>query len=308
MTTLNLVKPDNFFCSDEARSRQENLLGSAPRADVWFMLEYNGRWGSQAFAESDIAAEVKDKVNAQLARIPRSRLLLIKQSDSQDDHIAFFAAISVAEEPRLYHFTLSSYKQLLELDLEAIADGRDKYADAVVSEHLLLVCTNGLRDKCCARNGVPAYRDLSSQFGAPIWQSTHHGGHRYGANMLAMPHGLSYGQVDQDGGVQAVQAYLDEQVWLDNLRGRTIYDQVAQAAEGLLRRETGLLGVDDLQFAGEQMLEDSLTEVRFTEHRSDAVHEIILRTRTSEEMIFVSCEGDKQSPLVTYELVKHTEI
>ena len=33
----------NFSCSDLARQHDMPLIGSAARADIWFLLEYSGR-------------------------------------------------------------------------------------------------------------------------------------------------------------------------------------------------------------------------------------------------------------------------
>jgi len=79
-----------FFCSLQSRSFDESPLGSAPSANVWFMLEYNGRWGSKALEESNIPEEVKDYLTSQLENIEKSRLLLVKQKRDKEKGVTFF--------------------------------------------------------------------------------------------------------------------------------------------------------------------------------------------------------------------------
>lgn len=296
------TKPDDFFCSIESRLHEEDLLGSAPQADVWFMLEYAGRWGSKAFDESDLDAEIKAQVNAQLAQIRNSRLLLVKQDGAPEGGLRFFAAVATASPPTLYEFTLSDYSELGEIDLAALAAGDTRYADRIVDRKMMVVCTNGLRDQCCALNGMKAYMALKAEFPNAVWQSSHHGGHRYSANMLAMPHGLSYGKMDQEG-EDIVRKYLAGEMPLGHLRGRSTLPGPAQAAEGLLRAQNGARSPKAYAFESLQALQDDQFQVVFRELDSGDQREVVVKQHKSEEMIYVSCVGDKQSPLIQYELI-----
>jgi hypothetical protein len=305
MTETTQVKPADYFCSIHSRELDEEPLGSAPRADVWFMLEYAGRWGSKAFEESNIADDVKAGVNAQLAEVPNTRLLLVKQGAQPEGEISFFAALANASPPQLYRFALPNYEALLNLDLAQLAQGDATYAANKVDEPIFVVCTNGLRDQCCALNGVKAHAALSDRFGQHVWQSTHHGGHRFGANLLAMPWGLSYGRMDRGDAVKTVEILLNGGLPLEDFRGRSSYAEAGQAAEGLLRRASGIEGIEDVRLVAQRALSDNEWEFGF-ESRAGEPHTVQVRRVVHDEMIYASCVGDKQSPVVHYELIQHS--
>lgn len=294
-----------FFCSLQSRDFEEKPLGSAPRADVWFMLEYGGRWGSKAFAESGISEEIKARVNQQLEGIPNSRLLLIKQGRGQKDGIVFFAALPHREPAELYRFEFEDYAELPALDLAALGRGDEQFAGVRSTEPLILVCTNGLRDKCCARNGAPAFQSLSAEFGDLIWQSTHHGGHRFSANMLFMPEGLSYGRMDLGEGSETVAALLRAEMPLQNLRGRSSYEKIEQAAEGLLREHSSLRDLQALRLIESRAISEGEWRVRFGEQSNGKEHEVDVQRVETGQVAYASCIGDKQVPMVEYELLEH---
>ncbi len=303
MTETIDAKPVDFFCSIESRQHEEGLLGSAPRADVWFMLEYAGRWGSKAFEDSSLDANLKAQVNGQLADIPNSRLLLVKQDGAPTDGFRFSAARAAAESPTLHEFTFNDYNELGAIDLAALGAGDAQYDGQLSKRKLVLVCTNGLRDQCCALHGVKAYGALKAEFGDSVWQSSHHGGHRYSANMLAMPHGLSYGKMDEEGEA-VVRSYLAGEMPLDHLRGRSTLPGPAQAAEGLLRAQSGVRAPEAYTFDALEELDNAQFAVRFREADSGATKTVTIQQHTSAELIYVSCVGDKQSPLIEYELIE----
>lgn len=296
--------PD-FFCSLQSRSFDESPVGSAPSADVWFMLEYNGRWGSKALKESNITDNVKIYLNSQMDAIEKSRLLLIKQKRDREEGITFFAAITNTSSPKFYRFELNDYKELLTIDLKELVRADGQFDEYLISDPLFFVCTNGVRDKCCARNGVPTFEALSKEFGASVWQSSHHGGHRFSANMLVMPYGLSYGRMELGASSDTVQAFLNNEMPLKNLRGRTNYSKLDQAAEAFLRGEMGETHPLALELKSSNKLDDEEWEVIFKHRESKRIHAVRIHRHESDTMAYVSCIGDKQAPIVKYALLDH---
>jgi hypothetical protein len=308
MTEIIDHNSPDFFCSLQSRSFEENPLGTAPSAKIWFMLEYNGRWGSKAFEESSIPDNVKSGVTSQLDQIEKSRLLLIKQKSDKQPSLTFFAALADVNPPQLYRFELSDYSDLLNINLVGLAKGVKRYEENVVSEPLFLVCTNGLRDKCCARNGVPAFQALSDEFGEIIWQSTHHGGHRFSANMLAMPYGLSYGRMDLGESSDTVKAFLRNEMPLENLRGRSSYAKMDQAAEALLRSQIGSKDPNGLHLVSSYALNDENWKVIFETSDKNLQYSVGVNRKTTDTLAYISCIGDKQAPVVKYSYLEHAII
>lgn len=293
------------FCSLESIEANEALLGTAPRANVWFALEYYGRWENKAFEQSSIAAEIKDHVNKQLKLIPESRLLLIKQRPrAAGDGIRFFAAVPAADSPALYRMELADYSDLLSLDLVSIAAQNLRYMAALSEEPLFLVCTNGHRDQCCALHGAAAYAALSSEFGDLVWESSHHGGHRFAGNLLALPVGLSFGRLRADNAAGVVRSALEGKLDLDHFRGRTAYIEPAQAGEILLRRELGLDALGAVKLTASGPAGDGRWELHFAE-RGGQTHRVVVERSEGPEQIHVSCGDSKTSPLAHYRLLEH---
>lgn len=293
----------DFFCSLESLEAEEDLAGSAPRADVWFLLEYSGKWAHAAFKESSIPDDVKDYVNGALAQIPESRLLLVK-NDQQREGIAFFAALAAVDAPLLYRFELKDYNDLLALDLVALARG-DAAFDAQRSEEpVFVICTTGLRDRCCALHGVAAYQALAAAAPGQVWESTHHGGHRFAANLLQMPQGLSYGRLRADSALGVLDAARQGRLALAHLRGRSRLAEPQQAAEILLRRQLDLDAEGALAFKGAGELSPDSWEVRFD--ASGQEHVVALARQETGRQVHLSCGVEELGPVVQYQLIEES--
>jgi hypothetical protein len=291
------------LCSVESIEAQEQLVGTAPRADVWFLLEVPGRWGNKALKESSIPDEVKTYLETQVTQVPEARLLLIKRSQESHEGITFFAAISTAQPPVLYRFNMRDYTELFDLDFSAIANQDPRFESSRIQEPLFVMCTNGLRDQCCAVHGLACYQALSKSYPGLVWESTHHGGHRFAANFLHLPHGLSFGRLRPDSAPDVVQMGLDGRIAFYHYRGRTIYPEPIQAAEALLRRGIGIEGVDALSLQHSEQLSDGQWRARFA--GAGDIFEIIVQGQETGAQVHLSCGDEKLSPVVEYFLVEN---
>jgi len=106
-----------------------------------------------------------------------------------------------------------------------------------VEEPLYFVCTNGQRDLCCARYGLPVYKCLRDLVGDRVWQTTHLGGHRFAPNVLALPQGVLYGRVNPNDVGQFVEQVDAGYLSRPHVRGRSTFPPEAQVAEVLLDEE-----------------------------------------------------------------------
>ena len=101
---------------------------------------------------------------------------------------------------------------------------------------LLLVCTHGKHDACCAKYGLPVYeamRDLVDE--GWLWQCSHVGGDRFAGNVVCLPEGVYYGRVGAGDALALVEEHLAGRVQLDLYRGRSCYSFRVQAAERAVR-------------------------------------------------------------------------
>jgi hypothetical protein len=293
-----MVTLSTHVCSVESLELNEPLLGTAPRADVWFGLEVPMPWGKRALEDSNILDEVKAHLNAQVKAVPEGRLVLIRQSGNLRDGISFFAALSAATPPVLYHFHFTDYKDLLDLDLQSIVTQNPIHQHALTVEQTFFICTNGRRDQCCAVHGPAAFRAAREKFGDAVWESTHHGGHRFAANLLALPSGLSYGRLRPDNAAAVVQDALDGKISHALLRGRSTYVEPVQAAEGLLAQDLRD-GSGELRMVSGVPVGDQRWRVRFT--RNGTAHDVVIALEEIGQT-HQSCGDDKMGPMMKYSL------
>ena len=99
-----------------------------------------------------------------------------------------------------------------------------------------LVCTNGKKDKCCSLKGLPVFKALKKVDTFNAFQCSHVGGDRFAANVLLMPAGIYYGRIKMEDVPALISATKQNQILLKNLRGRSKYNFLHQAADYFLRK------------------------------------------------------------------------
>jgi len=299
------------FCSLYSLDHHEPLYATAMPTRFFFLLEYPFPWGNRAFEESDIAEEVKRHLKAMTKEIPESKLLLIKRGNRARKEFNFYFAIAGEEQPALYAFRFHQYAQLLDLDWAKLVEGGDaNLEERRAGKHLLLVCTNGKRDLCCAKFGLPTLRAateyLSRDPNWEVWQSSHVGGHRFAPNVLALPWGLLFGRVFPPEVGSLIEDLKNKQVSLHLLRGRTCWEAHVQAAEAHLRRKTEEYKIDAYRLTSTSQLAPDRWEVRFSETSGNRKHTLTIQREAESEQVFESCQFDKTTPIVNYVLMHHS--
>ncbi len=291
----------NFFCSDLAWEYGIPLIGTATRGDIWFLLEYAGRWGAKAFEESTLSQEVKDYINATRLKDVEVRVLLIKQNQSRyREGYRFLVGQTHPLEPRLYEYHLDDYVDLLNIDVNSLVDGQPGDSAHLRTEPLYLVCANGKRDQCCSIYGPGTYQAMLEEAGDSVWQCSHIGGHNQAPITLFFPYGVNYGHTTPSEARRLVRAYRQGKVGLHHYRGRVCYETHIQAAEHFWREQTGILDLPGMRI-------DSASEVRTNEWEihisgidgSNAMRMHILR-RISDYEIPITCTQQKTAPVSSF--------
>ncbi|MCZ7589810.1 MAG: hypothetical protein M5U27_13335 [Gaiella sp.] len=274
------TKEQRPFCAAGSEARGEPLVATASRIDHWILIEYRGAWRRDVLGGSLLSPRLKARLREQLATLRPSRLLFVRQPERRDESgRRVFLATSRPGRERLLGLEVEHQEDLHDVDLAGALAGDSALGDAV-SHPLLVVCTHGKRDRCCARHGRPLYEALRDAAPAgEVWQSTHVGGDRFAGNVVALPHGTYHGRVEP-GDVPGLLAALGANgVDLGHYRGRSAYSFPVQAAERALRGSEGLLGVDELALVGSERSADDAWRVRFrtpdgATHRLDVVAEL----------------------------------
>jgi len=292
------------YCSDLSRQADEPLIGSASPTKRYLCLEYGMAWGEKALEESELPDAVKLHINEFAISYLQTKALLIRRQVFKTSPLMLFLALAAESDPFVLGFALEEYEQILEMDFAQILEDPGQYAANRWEKPLLLVCTNGRRDLCCTRYGLPVLNSLQhATAGSPtplIWQSTHMGGHRFAANLLVLPYGLLYGRVDPESAMQILASAHQRTVYLPNLRGRTAYLPPAQAAELQLRQETGEFAIDGFKLLEVLEAGSGAWQVKFHGTKSDEIYVLNVRTEQTEQQIFESCRLDKSTPLMRY--------
>ena len=215
---------ERVYCSDLCLASGEPLLGSAVHVEVWLLLEYKPAWRPKALQDNDLA----DAARAWLARTVaaleeagvKARPQFIRRPETDGHEVNLF----IAKGGKLLRHRSPRYDALANLDIDAA-----EFEEA--REPQYFVCTNGQRDACCARYGLPTYARLREVVGERAWQTTHVGGHRFAPNVLALPQGALYGRVFESAVDDFVAAVEGGELALGHLRGRCAYPPAAQVAE-----------------------------------------------------------------------------
>ncbi len=286
-------------CSIISLEAKEEMFGTAPKVDVWFLLEYRGRWSGNAFQDSKIPGNVKARINDYLDSYPNSRLQLVKQKKRSDERIKFYIALSRETNPRLYELTLNSYEDLLELNIDSVLNGDQHLRE----EPVFIVCTNGEYDTCCGKFAMPVYLDIASGANGPdTWQTTHIGGHRFASTFVCLPHGVYYGRV-REGKVadKIIEEYRSGKINIRSYRGRSCYSAGAQAGEYFLRKETGKYGISDYTLK-KTATSDKKSNIKFISEPDGIVYKVKIKEYKNPAKITKSC-GDEGSSIPTYRLI-----
>lgn len=286
--------PDRFRCSVAAAD--EPLAGTAPTDTAYLLVEYPGPWGRKALEQSRLPEPIRSELSARAASAG-VRVQLIRRHRRPAPRVGFrvFAVYADPQSPWAETAVLAGPEALLDLDLDAVAAGRSPGLEPH-HDPLLLVCTNGRRDACCAELGRPLVAALDEAWPDETWETTHLGGHRFAGAMLALPHGLSYGRVSAQTGLEIAKRTHQGELDPGHLRGRTAYAGAVQAAEVALLERLGECRVDALLLLGAEQ-EGDLTTVTF---RHGADEHTLSVTGVLGEPIQQSCADLKLKPAMSY--------
>lgn len=306
MTAEVFSSQEKPYCSDLSIQAGEPLTATATPTTIFLLLEYNGAWGEKALDESGLPQPVKSRLKTYAKANPTCKVLLIKTHPNKRRITPrFFIAQTTEEKAEIFAFSLSDYTQLLELDFDAVLAGAETFQANHWARPLYLVCTNGRRDRCCARHGIAVFNALWEQTGSDsepvVWQCSHIGGHRFAANLIYLPDGLLYGRVRAEDVASIIEAHRNGQVYLPHLRGRMRFPPPLQAAEIALRRQLGERNADALRHIQSQQ-SDQGWFIAFMHTASRVIYDVRVAERPGETLVYDSCLLDKQTRVPVYEI------
>lgn len=248
------------LCSAICRQLKEPLPGSAIVAAGWLVVEQPGPWGAKAPTQSHLDPGFGARIDA-AAKKADLRFGLIRKPGKHADAVPrahqVYVACTLQGRTWLLGGSVSDPKQLDSLDLDAVSRGD---LDAVVAslpelspvtEPVLLVCTNGKRDECCALLGRPIVTAMAGLAPGRVWESNHLGGHRFAPTATLLPAGTMYGHLDLETAKAILTAADRGEMVLDNLRGRSTWTKRGQVAEIAVRTLIGEAALDAISVIAE---------------------------------------------------------
>jgi hypothetical protein len=264
------------FCAEVSRESGEPLAATASRVDRWILVEYRGVWAYDALEASGLSREVKAHLQERAQALAASKVLFIRRTERRRDRaLVVFWGASAESGSWLRRDEVEAYDELLGL-------GFEKNGEPV--EHpLLLVCTHGKHDRCCARYGRPLYEALAEAAEEGwVWQCSHVGGDRFAGNLVILPEGLYFGRVGHEEAWTVLDEHLAGRIHMPVYRGRSCYSFPLQAAERAVRELTGARGLDAVRVS-------STEPIRL--EADGRVYEVEV-VRESGELTYLTCASE----------------
>ncbi len=225
------IYPDRvFFCSTASRYFKEALQGTAATYKSFILVEHASPFPSNPVKGLLDKAWLK-RMDA-LANKKNGKLLLIRNNSTDYKTCRVMYVDCILQK----YFTVSiPISDVHTVDLESKITDRETEWEV---DPFFVVCTNGKKDKCCAKFGFPVFKffeNIYLPFSYDAWECTHLGGDRFAANAALLPYGIYYGRVEVEDVHEIIRQTAFGRVNYKNYRGRSTLSFFEQAVECHLR-------------------------------------------------------------------------
>jgi hypothetical protein len=289
---------ERFFCSEGARMRGDPIAGTASHGVVWVLIEYRGGWPPNGFEGLDLKPETKALVLS-AAKAARARVLLVRRPGLRRREGQSHWAVLHHEDSGAYRQQWGTWSQ--EEDLAEIATALS-LAGTLGHPPVILVCTHGQHDQCCAVLGRPVGRALSERWPNLVWECSHVGGDRFAANVVVAPDGVYYGNLDVESSVATIQEHLAGRIHAEYLRGYTDLFPAQQTAVAATLTHFGPASRNDYRVAATSRDGDHW-RIRITgrpPHPVSVDVELLARRAAPCQL---TCRGPAMSSALVYEII-----
>ena len=238
----------NLVCSDTSVRRAEPMFATGSQVRGWLLVEVRGSWGEDAIHASALGNHVPPHWKDDLRRRQIRAVCIRSHLRAEATDVRLFAC--AARRPGkgsapLWRRDVGSLADVGAVADELRVDKPPEVGWERVQDSLILVCTNGRHDQCCANLGRPLVRSLrDSRWAGRLWECSHIGGDRFAPNVVALPDSLYFGRVDPESAPGLLAALDAGRIDLSRFRGRTSLMLAEQAVEYFVRRELGIDAID----------------------------------------------------------------
>ncbi|HEX4983616.1 MAG TPA: sucrase ferredoxin [Ilumatobacteraceae bacterium] len=290
----------SYACAEASAERYEPMFATGSQVRHWLMVEVRGAWGEDAIHSSALGEHVplhwKDDLKRRQIRVVCIRAHL--RAEATDVRLFACTARRPGAGPApLWRRDVSSLGDVPAAAEELRVNHPPETGWQRVQDSLLLVCTNGRHDQCCANLGRPLVRALrDSSWADRVWECSHIGGDRFAANLVVLPDSLYFGRVDPESAPSVLSALDEGRIDLARFRGRTSFSLAEQAVEHFVRGELGIDAVDGVVIG--RQADDGSFPVR----TADRLLHVRVRRRLESVAEPLTCRGKADQVVPTFTL------
>ncbi|MFC3284751.1 sucrase ferredoxin [Litchfieldella rifensis] len=217
------------FCAQESAAIGDPLVGTASHAERNLLISWpRAKWLRSLREASDMPAEVSALIENIAAHGRRVNLIHRQGQPSHVHRIFLMPECRSHDVPRE---ELASF-------LHALRDGAtlERWQTGTVHGSMILCCTHGRKDKCCAKFGYRTYQAIADEaqhheYAFDVWESTHLGGCRLAASAIIFPQLRKYGRIGIDDIPGLLRAEATGQPYLPCYRGDSRLSPPEQCAQ-----------------------------------------------------------------------------
>jgi len=284
------------LCAATARLRGDAMAGTVPTTRRWLLIEHPGPWQHDALGSIGLPAGVLEEVVAAV-RGQGARALLVRRPGRRlpDPDRAWGVLDQRAGWSRWGRW--SEPDDLMAAVMALSEEPAPPYPPA---EQVLLVCTHGRHDTCCAVFGRPVANALAERWPEQTWECSHLGGDRFAANLLVAPDGLYYGRLDAETAVDVVAGHLRGEVDGRHLRGSAAMPPALQAALVAAHERFGPAPAQAIRAEALDMLSPNRWRVRLAGTAPLPPHIDVVVARTSQPPALLTCHARAESAATVF--------
>jgi hypothetical protein len=241
------------FCSRVSQAEEGVFPGTAVRGQIYVLLPVDKRfWGNNEL-NTDWAAPAEIEAIRRARRAGVTTRLYNPARATPDRQI--LAHASPAASP--------ASREMAAVMIEALS--AKGWTTEPMAAPRLAICTQGTRDRCCAKWGFAVYRQAlrlwrEGDFPFEPLECSHLGGDRYAATGIVFPSGSMYGHLDRVDLRALGEAEAEGRIVPGHYRGRVFDSELTQVVrEGLARDGHGVGATSPLQVLNPEAAPGHLT-------------------------------------------------
>jgi hypothetical protein len=262
------------------------------------LIEHRGPWQIDALAGSGIAAEVLTLLN-RTVQAEGARPLLIRRPGRTDGDPSRAWAVTYEDGVTRW----GTWEDDNDLRVAAAALSAPSPGGDAPRSPILLACTHGVHDVCCALRGRPVAAALAVEWPAETWECSHVGGDRFAANLVVLPDGVYYGNLDPDSAVETVRSHLRGEVVVQHLRGMTRVPPAAQVAMAAVHQRFGPLGAGDVDLTSLEHTSPGVWHIGLAVPRAELSRIEVTVSSHRRQPAQLTCRAEAETPAAQYSVV-----